>query len=82
MGEIGQNLTIEVAPDQFSQPGSGSSTACDLSLQRQRDQMADRDGSKTQVHTQVARTFDGRKVAGLVIGIHSIPEVVQQLGCT
>ena len=41
-------------------------------------QLADRHGAKAEVHAQVARALDGRKVTPLAVGVDALQKVRQQ----
>ena len=43
-----------------------------------RSQVADRDGAKAQVHTEVARAFHGGEVACLVVALDALHEIFKQ----
>jgi hypothetical protein len=79
MGEVGEHLEVEIAPDQFAEPGRSACIALlDAGMGRARE-FSDRDGAKPQVHAQVARPAHAGEVAGFPVSVDPRAEVVEQL---
>ena len=60
------------------QPDLGTPTAGHHAFVRSARQLPDADGAKAQVDAQVARAFDGGKVARVLVPLDAAQEVVEQ----
>ena len=76
---VGHDLVVEVAPNQFGQPSAGARIARQVQRVGQPQGLAHRERAKAQVHPQVARAFDGGKVARLVVVLDAVDKVGQEL---
>ena len=79
VGKVGQNLRIKVAPDQLAEPDRSALTAGLLLLQAGASKLPDGHCAKAQVHTQIARPFDGGEVTRFAIVVHAAQKFVKQL---
>ena len=77
---VGQDLGVEVAPDQLAEPGGRAGVAVRRSPVRGARQLADRDGAEAQVHAQVARPAHCREVARVLVAVDALQEVVEERG--
>jgi len=57
-------------------------TARQLALARRRCQLANRHGTKAQMHAKVARSLDGREISCEMVVIHPLKKVSEQLRTT
>ena len=64
---VGQNLVVEIAPDQLAQPGGGAGIARPMAVVRQGRQPPNGHGAKTQVNAEVAGPFHRGEVARLAV---------------
>ncbi len=77
--EVGEDLVVEVAPDQLAQPGARPGDPLPMHWVGQRSRLPHGEGAKTQVHAQVTGPFDGGEVARLVVAVDALQEIGQQL---
>ena len=75
MRVVPQDLEVEIAPDQFRQPGFGPRAAARVRFARQ---PAYRYRAETQMHRQIARPLGGRKVAQHLVAVDAVAEAVEQ----
>ncbi|MPN63369.1 hypothetical protein SDC9_211127 [bioreactor metagenome] len=82
---MGQDLEVEVAPDQLAEPG-GRTFACRgrpvLVVSRlvgEAGQLAYRDGAKAQMHAEIAGPLEGREVARCLVLWQARQKIGQQL---
>jgi hypothetical protein len=79
MREVGQDLEIELAPDQLAQPHGRAGAALHRGAASARWASLRIDTvPKAQVHAQVARPLDGREIARVVVVVHAFEELAEQ----
>ncbi len=77
VGAVPQHLMIEIAPDQFGQPGLRTAPAL---LPGRGGKLADGDGAEAQVHRQKRRPLDGGEIARFLIAVDAPEKIVEQAG--
>ncbi|MCY1530411.1 hypothetical protein D9M68_655960 [compost metagenome] len=77
--EVGEDLVVEVAPDQLAQPGARPGDPLQVHPVCHRSRLPHGEGAKAQVHAEVAGPFDGRVVAGLVVAVDALHEILEEL---
>ena len=78
--KVRQHLRVEIAPDQFAQPGRCARVAMQRELMGQACELADRHRAETQVHAEVAWSAHGRVIARILVPVDALEKIVEQRG--